>query len=388
MSCREFERFRCVLMRGGTSKAVFFNDNELPRDQVLRDKIILAVFGSPDPRQIDGLGGADSLTSKLAIIGPPSRPDADVDYTFGQVAIAQSSIDYMGNCGNISSAVGPYAIEEGFVRATEPTTYVKIHNTNTKKIYVAEVPTLGGKPKVLGTFKIAGVPRSGAEIVMDMSGTAGTVNGKTLPTGNVRDYIRVAGLGEIAVSLVDVANPLIFVKAGDLGLAGTETAAQIDGNPKLLDVLETIRGIGAEMIGLAKSAATAIDESPAMPMVAFVAPPQSYHNGLTGQEVNASSSDLLSRMMWMQVTHKTYSATAAVATGSAAVIPGTVVNEVIGPRLDMSVLRIGHPGGVIPVDVRAEVHEGKTVVTRAAFSRTARRLMEGYAYVPGDVVVA
>ncbi len=381
----EFKRFRCVIMRGGTSKAVFFMENELPNDPVLRDKIILAVFGSPDSRQIDGLGGADTLTSKLAVISPSSRADADIDYHFGQVAINDSFIDYGGNCGNISSAVGPFAIEEGLVKAVEPVTYVKIHNTNTQKIYVSEVPVYNGKPRVLGDFKIAGVPRPGAEIVMDMAGTAGTVNGKLLPTGNVKDKIKIAGLGEITVSIVDAANPMIFVNAQTIGASGTESALQIDGNKDLLELLEKIRSIGAEMIGLVSNRAEATEKSPALPMVAFVSSPKDYLNDLTGETVSAESYDVLSRVMWMQVTHKTYSGTATVATGAAAVIPGTIVNEVILHRKDPKIIKIGHPGGIIPIEVRAEVRAGKVVLTRAAISRTARRLMEGYTYVPGDV---
>lgn len=386
MHDREFERYRCAIMRGGTSKALFFMENELPSDPVARDKVVLSAFGSPDPRQIDGLGGADTLTSKLAIIAPSSRADADIDYTFGQVAINDSFIDYVGNCGNISSAVGPFAIEEGLVRVTEPVTYVRIHNTNTRKIYVAEVPTHRGRPRVLGDFHIAGVPRPGAEIVMDMAGTAGTVTGEMLPTGNVKDRITVAGLGEITVSLVDVANPMIFVNARDVGATGTESAAEIDANKELLRTLEAIRSVGAEMIGLVPSKAQATEKSPAFPMVAFVSSPKDYVDHLTKQNVPAESYDLLSRLLWMQVTHKTYSGTATVATGCAAVIPGTIVNEAVGRRGDPNILRIGHPGGVIPIDVRAEIREGKAVIVRAAISRTARRLMDGYAYLPGDVL--
>ncbi len=386
MCNREFMRLRCVIMRGGTSKAVFFMENELPKDPVQRDKIILAVFGSPDSRQIDGLGGADTLTSKVAIISPSSRDDADIDYHFGQVAIHDSFIDYSGNCGNISSAVGPFAIEEGLVKAIEPVTYVRIHNINTQKIYVSEVPVYNGKPRVLGNFRIAGVPGTGAEIVMDMAGTAGTVNGKLLPTGNRKDKIKVDGLGEITVSIVDAANPMIFVNAQEIGVSGTESASQIDGNKDLLKLLESIRSIGAEMIGLVTHSKEATEKSPALPMVAFVAPPKDYINHLTGQAISADSYDLLSRVMWMQVTHKTYSGTATVATGAAAVIPGTIVNEIIGHRKDPKIIKIGHPGGIIPIEVQAEVCAGKVVVTRAAISRTARRLMEGYAYVPGDVL--
>jgi 2-methylaconitate cis-trans-isomerase PrpF len=184
---------RCVIMRGGTSKAVFLRENDLPKDKALRDKIILSVFGSPDVRQIDGLGGADVLTSKLAIIGPSSRSDADVDYLFAQVGIDKPVVDYKGNCGNISSAVGPFAIDEGLVRANEPMTTVRINQVNTNRLIVAEVPVIKGKAAVEGELAIDGVPGTGAPITLDFSDTAGSVTGKLLPTGNVKDKITVRG---------------------------------------------------------------------------------------------------------------------------------------------------------------------------------------------------
>lgn len=187
----EMLRVRCAILRGGTSKGIFLHENDLPRDRVLRDRMILAIFGSPDVRQIDGLGGADPLTSKLAIIGPSSRPDADVDYTFGQVSIKEPLIDYSGNCGNISAAVGPFAIDEGLVRAQEPVTYVRIHNTNTGKIIVAEVPVQNGKAKVTGDYQIDGVPGTGAKIMLDFAGTAGAATGRLLPTGRPIDVLDV-----------------------------------------------------------------------------------------------------------------------------------------------------------------------------------------------------
>ena len=219
----EMERIPCVIMRGGTSKAVFLLENDLPRGSAKRDAVILSVFGSPDPRQIDGLGGADPLTSKVAIIGPSQRPDADIDYTFGQVDIHTAYVDYSSNCGNISSAVGPFAITQGLVRAAEPTTVVRIYNTNTKKVFEAEVPVVNGQPAVLGDYKIHGVPGTGARIGVNLAGTVGAKTGRLLPTGNPADWIDVPDFGRLEVSMVDAGSPMVFVRAADLGLVGTES---------------------------------------------------------------------------------------------------------------------------------------------------------------------
>lgn len=375
----EMERIPCVIMRGGTSKAVFLLENDLSADKRLRDKIILSIFGSPDSRQIDGLGGADPLTSKLAIIGPSSRPDADVDYTFGQVDIHTPFVDYSSNCGNISSAVGPYAISQGLVKAVEPMTIVRIYNTNTDSVFQAEVPVINGKPAVLGDYHIHGVPGTGARIGMNLAGTVGAKTGSLLPTGNPSDVIQVDGVGSLTVSMVDAGSPMVFVRASDLGLTGVETPAQIDSDPRMLELLENIRCIAAEKMGIA-SQAEARAKVRAVPMVAFVAPPQSYKSHIDGALIAAEDIDFVSRDMFMQIMHKTYSGTATVCTGCAAVTPGTIVYELRGERPN-GLVRIGHPGGIIECDT--SVQDGK--ITRAIFGRTARRIMEGYVYVPRSV---
>lgn len=377
----QMERIRCAILRGGTSKGVFLMENDLPRDKAARDDKILKVFGSPDVRQIDGLGGADPLTSKLAIIGPASRPDADVDYTFGQVSINTPYIDYSGNCGNISSAVGPFAVDEGLVRAGESLTTVRIHNTNTGKMIVAEVPTVDGKAAVVGDCVCEGVPGTGARIMLDFSGTGGAVTGKMLPTGNARDILDIPGFGTLTASLVDVANPMVFVRAKDLGLAGTETPQQVNGNPELLKLLENIRGTAAVIMGMARDLEDALKRSPAFPMIAFVSPPADYEEFTAGRLIRGKEIDFVSRLMFMQVMHKAYAGTGTVCTGAAAVIPGTVVNEQAAGPLAKPVLKIGHPSGVIDIEVAAEVKDGAVVLKRAAISRTARRIMDGYVYV-------
>lgn len=379
----ETEKYRTVIMRGGTSKGIFLLENDLPPDTAARDKVILAIFGSPDKRQIDGLGGADTLTSKLAVIGPSPREDADINYTFGQVDIHSSFIDYGSNCGNISSAVGPYAIQQGLVKAVEPITKVRIYNTNTDKIFVSEVPVENGRPKEIGDFQLAGVPRPGARINLDFAGTAGANTGKLLPTGNVQDILDVEGVGRFTVSLVDAASATVFIKAADVGLTGGETPQEIDSAPGLLEKLEKIRAKGAEKMGMVKKWQDAVTGMRAVPLIAMVAPPLDYVDFITGKIIKAETMDFASRCIFMQITHKTYSATCTVCTGAASLIPGTVVNEVMRKDRDsQEPVRFGHPGGIIDIDARVEKEGGRYVLKRAAVGRTSRRIMEGYVYVP------
>lgn len=228
----EMERIPCVIMRSGTSKGIYLLSNDLPEDPEPRDKVILSIFGSPDSRQIDGLGGADPLTSKLAIISVSDREDADIDYTFGQVEIKKPYVDYSSNCGNISAGVGPFAIQQGLVRAVEPVTTVRIYNTNTKKVFVAEVPVKNGKPQVKGGYKVDGVPGTGARIGINMAGTIGAKTGRLLPTGNAMDTLDIKGFGLLPVSMLDAGSPMVFVRAKDLGLKGTESPVRSTATPK------------------------------------------------------------------------------------------------------------------------------------------------------------
>lgn len=375
----DMRRIRTAILRAGTSKGIFLMENDLSTDKAQRDQEILAIFGSPDVRQIDGLGGADPLTSKVAIIGPSTRPDADVDYTFGQVSFVKPLVDYSGNCGNISAGVGPFAVDEGLVRAVEPITKVRIHNTNTGKILVAEVPVKNGKARVIGDYEVAGVPGTGAKIMLDFAGTAGAVTDKVLPTGKAIDVVEIEGFGKLDVSIVDVANPMVFVRAKDLGLTGIETPAELGGNKKMLALLEKIRAQAAVMIGMAKDEADALQNSPAFPMIAFVSEPQEYSDFTTGKKIATEDVDLVSRLMFMQVMHKTYAGTGTTCTGAAAKIPGTIANEVC--RSENSMVRIGHPAGVIDIEVEVEETTQGVEVKRAAFGRTARRIMDGYSYI-------
>lgn len=381
-------QLRCVIMRGGTSKAVFLKEGDLPADGVERTRTVLSVFGSPDKRQIDGLGGADPLTSKLAIIGPPrlSEPRAantHLTYTFGQVEITHPEIDWLSLCGNISSAVGAFGIYEGYVAPVEPLTEVRVFNTNLNRVLTIEVPVENGRPVESGTYAVPGVPGTGARILINFADTAGGATGALLPTGNAVDRLDVPGIGPIDVSLVDIGNAHVFIRARDIGLTGTETPSQIDADKDLRDKLETIRGAAAARMGMIKDAARSREDSPATPILGIVSPPASYKNEIDGADVGEDEVDLVSRLMFMQQTHKTYAGTSTVCTGVAARLPGTLVHEASRMQTRAAgTVRIGHPAGVIETETSLETGADGYTVHRATLGRTARRIMEGYVFVP------
>lgn len=370
----------CTLFRGGTSKGVFLREEDIPPPGAERDGFLLKLMGSPDLRQIDGLGGAVSTTSKVAVISKADGVDADVNYTFAQVSIDKPVVDYKGNCGNISSAVGPYAIEMGLVDASDPETVVRIYNTNTKKVIYSHVKTPGGTVSYDGAFSISGVPGTSSEIKLSFKNPSGSVTGALLPTGNPRDMLEVAGLGSVEVSIVDAANPLVFVRAADIGLTGRELPDEIDGNPKTLAMLEAIRGAAAVKLGLISDARDSATLSPAVPKMTIVARSDTFKTA-SGETVDRSSIDMLGRMMSMQKTHKTYALTGALCTASAAVVEGSVVRQVVREGFDPSNLRIGHPGGLIQAGVETEKDQNGNLAIHWAFGyRTARLLMTGTAY--------
>jgi methylitaconate Delta-isomerase len=378
----DFRKIPCVIQRAGTSKGVYLLSKDVPSDPDLRTKLILAIFGSPDIRQIDGLGGADPLTSKCAIIGLSTRPDADVDYTMAQVGITDALIDYGGNCGNISSGVGPFAIDQGLVDIREPETIVRIFNTNTQKILKAYVQTEGGKAKYTGDYAIDGVPGTGSKILLDYSATGGTVNGKVLPTGNPVDRVTVEGLGEMDISIVDAGNPTCYLRPEVLGFSGIE-GPHDEKVVKSLDKIELIRGTVSKLIGLATDARKARIESATRPMIAFVSPPTAYTSFTDGTRVEKEDIDFVSRLFFMQTMHKTYPGTGTVCTGAAALIEGTIVNQVCNPSaLKNKIVRIGHPSGTIEIEVDVENTPAGPDLLLAAFGRTSRRIMEGFVYVP------
>lgn len=372
---------KCSIVRGGTSKGIFILENELPRDPALRDKYVLEIFGSPDVRQIDGLGGADVLTSKLAIVGPSSREDADVDYTFGQVSFVDAKVDYKSNCGNISAGVGPFAIDNGLVKAVEPYTTVRIHQVNTDSIINAKVEVKDGRAVIEGDLHIDGVPTLGSTVELDFSDSVGAITGKLLPTGNVTDTITTEDGASYEVSIVDAAIPTVFIKAEALGMEGTETPAQIEGNAPLMARIEEIRGRCAEKIGLTDDWKLSTKKCPYAPFFAVVSPSKAYHT-FDGKDVAAEEIDLVSRLLFMQKMHKTHPVTGTVCMSTAARVPGSVVDQVLSQRgRENRKIIIGHPAGVIPVVSELEAENGEYNLKTAAILRTARTIMDGQVYV-------
>lgn len=368
-------------MRGGTSKGVFFHERDLPDNLDLRDQFLLAAMGSPDPfrRQVDGLGGAISTTSKVAIIGDGAPFGVDVTYEFGQVGIDQPLVDRRGNCGNISSAVGPFAVDEGLVTPTDPITVVTFLNLNTNKVIVAHVPTLNGKFDPIGDSVLPGVPGTGASIQMDFLSPAGAVTGKLLPTGNVVDDLTVPGLGTIPVSLVDAANPLVFVRWEDVGLRGLELPSGVDADQDLLVRLESVRAHASVLAGIADDVHSATSHTPSVPKLALVGAPRDYRAS-NGVDIAEPSTNLRAAMMSMGRMHNSYPLTGAIATTVAANLPGTLVHDVATDADEAFI--IGHPAGLLPMLSDIDTDASGWLVNSVSGFRTSRRLMEGHVLVP------
>ena len=377
------KRLPAVYMRGGTSKAVFFHDNHLPRDPAIRDRVILAAFGSPDPnrRQVDGMGGAISSTSKVAIISRSQDPEYDVVYNFGQVSIDRPIVDYMGNCGNISSAVGPFAVDEGLVTVEEPVTTVRIHQKNTNTLILAEVPVKDGRYNEDGDYFISGVPSPGGKIALHFSNPGGAVTGRLFPTGNLIDTLDVPDLGSIRYTVIDAANPLVLVAAHDLGLTGIEIE-EIDNRADIRAILEAIRSRVAVIMGCAATVEEASLSCQTVPRIAFVSAPQPYTD-LNGTQLDSTKIDLVARVISMGNLHKAFAVTSAIPAAGAARVKGTIVDEILGHgALEKQFVRLGHPGGVIEVGVEVKGQGVDCIYAKAILGRTARRLMEGYVLVP------
>lgn len=380
-------RIPCVYMRGGTSKAVFFHDGDLPADMQERDQVILSAFGSPDRRQIDGMGGANTSTSKVAIIKKSERPGIDVDYEFGQVDVNQPIVGKTMNCGNISSAVGPFAIDEGLVKAVEPVTEVHIFNTNTQKEIIAQVPVKDGRAVTEGDFAIDGVPGTAAKVTLKFVAPQGAASGRLLPTGNAKDTIEIEGK-TYEYSFVDAANPVIFVHPEDFGVTGTEIPSQFNALPnceEICRILEIIRGTGAVTLGFAKDLEDAKINSQTLPKIAFATKPVDYTAG-SGKAIAAGDVDIVGRLFSVGMKMiDAYMGTGAICTITAANTPGTIVNEIAEQSLgtgQITHLRIGHPWGIMDAyaDLKME-EDGTHTVLSGNLDRTARRIMDGYVYV-------
>ena len=371
-----------VFMRGGTSNAVVFNAKDLPRDRSQWDAIFLAAIGSPDPygRQLDGMGGGVSSLSKVCVVGPPTRPDADIDYTFAQVQVKEARVDYGANCGNMSSAMGPFAVDEGLVKVSGPDALVRVHNTNTKKIIWSKFPLDDGQAAVDGDLAIPGVAGTGAPVKLEFREPGGATTGKLLPTGNVADTLDVPGYGKFRVSMVDAANACVFARAADLGIKGTELPDEIDANPELLKKLAAIRVAASVAMGVTKNAGDAAKRA-SVPFVGFVSPPQDSKT-LTGETTKAAQVDLTGRMMSNGQPHRALPLTASLCMAVAARLPGSVVHEATrvtdNPEAE---IRIAMPSGVLTVAASVRKLEGQWHAEQGAFYRTQRRMFEGHVLV-------
>ncbi len=387
-------KIAATYMRGGTSKGVFFSLQDLPESAQVpgpsRDALLLRVIGSPDPyeKQIDGMGAATSSTSKTVIVSKSIKADHDVDYLFGQVSIDKPFVDWSGNCGNLSAAVGSFAISSGLVDASRVphngVAVVRIWQANISKTIIAHVPVTSGAVQETGDFELDGVTFPAAEVQLEFISPAAEeegAGGSMFPTGNLVDDLEVPGVGTLKVTMINAGIPTIFVNAEDIGYTGTELQGAINGDAKALQMFETIRAYGALRMGLIAN----VDEAAKRqhtPKVAFVARPTDYVSS-SGKPVAAGDVDLLVRALSMGKLHHAMMGTAAVAIGTAAAINGTLVNLAAG-GVDRNAVRFGHPSGTLRVGAEANQVDGEWTVTKAIMSRSARILMEGWVRVPGD----
>ena len=376
-----------VFMRGGTSNAIVFKEHDLPQDRSLWPEIFLAAHGSPDPfgRQLNGMGGGISSLSKICVIGPPSREDADVDYTFAQVGVRNQTVSFNGNCGNMSAAMGPFSVDEGFVQADGNKAKIRIHNTNTQKIIISQFDMDNGLAGVDGDYVMPGVADAGNKVRLDFLEPGGAGTGKLLPSGNAIDILDIPGLGRVEASIVDAANPTVYVDASAVGLVGTELPADIDAMTEVMDKLEAIRRYSGVLVGLADSAKemaakpTAI--SPGIVAAAQDSPI------LTGEVIKEADGDLVCRIVSSGNVHRALPGTRSICTAVASRIEGTVVHRVARPVEDPTAdIRIIQPSGVIVLAADVVEKDGGMFARSATIYRTQRRMFEGYVYVPASKV--
>jgi hypothetical protein len=369
-----------AFIRGGSSKGVFFHARDLPTARAEIDPILLGVLGSPDPygRQLDGMGGGISSLSKGVIIGPPTRPDADVDYTFAQVSVDKPVVDWKGNCGNLSSAVGPFAVDEGLVAAADGEALVRIHQVNTKKLIHARFSVRGGRAAVQGDCAIAGVAGTGARIRLDFLAPGGSQCSALLPTGHAVDVLEVPGLGRLRASLVDAANPAVFIAAADVGLTGAESPEAIEARGDLMALLDVIRRLGGVMMGLG---ATPEAVGLASPRVALVAGPTAATT-LDGQVLDPAGHDVTIRMLSMERAHRAVPMTGAMGLAVACRIEGSIPHALATRGVRPEETRVAHPSGTLSVgaEVRQDNHGWQA--DSAVVFRTQRRLMQGAVAIP------
>lgn len=373
-----------VFMRGGTSNAVVFKRADLPDDRSLWDDVFLAALGSPDPngRQLDGMGGGISSLSKVCVVGPPSHAQADIDFTFAQVSVREACVDYSANCGNMTSAMAPFAVDEGLVEVAGDEARVIIHNTNTSKLVRASFALDDGRAAVDGGLAIPGVAGSGAPVRLDFLAPGGASTGRLLPSGNVIDRLEVPGVGALDASLVDAANACVFVDAAALGLEGNEMPADVDSRAELMASLERIRCAAGVAMGIAPSEEAVRRERPGIPKIGLVAPPMAAVD-LSGAPLGADAGDLTARMISMGNTHRALPLTGALCLAVAARIDGTIPNRHLreGAGAELGIMQ---PSGLSRVDARVAERDGAWTCDQASVYRTQRRLFEGRVLIPAS----
>lgn len=394
--------FHTVFMRGGTSKGCMFLKEELPEDRTQWDSIFLQVMGSPDPKQIDGLGGTVSSNNKVVVVWKSEEPGIDVEYLVGQVIVGKAQVDYKSNCGNMTAAVGPFAVESGLVPVTQPVTTVHLRNRNTDKDIDVTVPIdpETGTFAQDGTCAIAGVDGTAAELNVKFLNPAGAKTGKLLPTGSCLDILDIPGYGPMEATILDVSNPMVLVRASDIGLKGTELPGEINQNQPVCELLEKIRGTACCKMGFAETLADASENSPAVPKVGFVSAPQTYVD-IAGKTVDEAEMDICARVISVFQCHKACPLTSASAISVAAAMKGSVVEQLLGPagngdgsrtaenqmaekrtaENQTETVRIGHPSGIMTMCPDLQITDGTLRLPGVAVVRTARRIMDGTVYI-------
>ncbi len=372
-------------MRGGTSKGCLFQRSDLPEDRNEWDEIFLQVMGNPDPKQIDGMGGTVSSNNKIVIVWKSEEENVDIEYLVGQVIVGRKQIDYKSNCGNMTAAVPAFSVEEGLVKITEPNTLVRMLNKNTNKYINVSVPI---DPEthmfaLTGDCHIAGVDGTDAELNVDFLDPAGSKTGKLLPTGKVKETLDIPGFGEIEATIIDVSNPIVLVRASDIGMKGTELPDEVNANSEVSALLEKIRGTACVKMGFAKDLRDAEENQPAVPKVGFVQVPCSYDDIENGH-ADVDDMDVCARVISVFKCHKACPLTAASSIAVAAMLDGSVVNEIVRPAEGKKTVRIGHPSGImtmVPTVIKHGEDMKDAEIPGVAVQRTARRIMDGYVYI-------
>jgi len=376
------EAIRCVVMRGGTSRGLFFHEQDLPSDPDHRDRVIMGAVGAPDPRHVDGLGGGDMLLSKVAIVTRSAQPDADVECEFANITPGKDRPTWGTNCGNLVAAVALFAVEEDLISGKGDAPVVRIRNRNSDSLIEARFSVLDSERQE--AYRLAGMPDTGTCVDLDFLNPVGSYQSLLLPSGNVRETIQFGDGRSVDISVVDAGALYVFVKASDLGLTGTETSEQLQNEPGASDLLEHLRAEAARMTGLVESTADAALVSPDVPKLAFVGAAVSYDCDASSTRIASDSIDVVSRIISSQKYHKAYAVTGAIATAAAASIEGSVVHEAVGKSTSSGLqeVRIGHPSGVLACEVESNKSAGTHEIALARIKRTARRVSQGTVFVP------